>query len=283
MKTALIALLVTLALNLSAAEVQTGDTFKEVSSKMGPPCGQLRLGDRHLLYYERGEIELRSGIVSRVALLSADDYAALEAKRVANATRVREEQAVRRAQLSAEGEKLMARKLADAAFQTAPLAFQVAFWEDFARRYPDVPSSEQLVIARLRYAEQLETRHAKVEQAERLADLETRVVEAEARLAQAESGTYRVRNYAGYGYNASPNRSYTLWPVEYHYFKTIQSPAVSPGIYNRPPSSSRNDANSRICTDNSRNDRSGSDNYELGRRDNSSGQRTFGAGGRFRL
>ncbi len=159
-----------------------------------------------------------------------EDFAVLETKRTAIAGRIREEQAARRAQVTAEGEKLMASKLADNQFQAAPLAYQVAFWEDFSRRYPDVPSAEPLTIARLRYAEQLEAKRIQVEQDMRLAELELRTREVEAR---ADANARRIRHYR-YADSAS-FQPFNMWPIEYHYFDVIHSPAASPGIFSQQP------------------------------------------------
>jgi len=282
MKTVTLALVVTLAVNLSAAEIKPGDTFNEVKATMGPARGQLRLGDRLLLYYDRGEVELQAGVVSRVALMSLDDHAALETKRAAIATRIREEQAVRRAQVSAEGEKLMARKLADATFLAAPLSYQVAFWEDFSRRYPEVPSAEPLTIARLRYAEQLESKRAQTEQEERLAELEIRAREIEATAALAEARSRRIRQYR-YADGAS-YQPFTLWPVEYRYFDVIHSPAASPGVFSQPPSYRRDDASSGINYDRSqRNNRFNREDNDLGKCGSQTGHARSRADGRFRM
>ncbi len=199
MKAASVALFVTLTLHLSAAEVRLGDTLNDLGAVMGAPRGQLRVGERQVLYYDRGEIELRAGTVSRVALLSVDEFAALEARHAAIAARFRQEQEIRRGQMKARGEEILAAKLADPRFRATPLRYQVSFWEDFARRYPDVPSAEPLISARLLFAEQLEANRAKAEQAEYVAQLEFRAREAEARVAEVEARDDRSHNFAYYG------------------------------------------------------------------------------------
>lgn len=206
MKAVIPVLLLSLSLTLTAAEVRLGDTLDQVCVTVGMPKGQLRAGDRHLLYYDRGEIELRAGTVTRVTLLSVEAQAALEARRSAEAVRVREEQELRRVRENAEGEELKARRLADRSFQAAPPAYQFAFWDSFARRYPGVPVAEQLTVARMRLAEQQEQLRVRNEQAERLADLEARVAEAEARAAEAESTAQRATYYPIYSYGRFSRR-----------------------------------------------------------------------------
>lgn len=227
MKIVSLVLLVFAPLVLPAGEVRPGDTLDEVRATLGTPRGQLLAGGRYLLYYERGEIELRAGVVTRVALLSVDDHAAREARRAAEAVRVREEQEIRRARLSAEGEALKARRLADPAFQAAPPNYQVAFWADFSRRYSDVPSEEQLTAARQRLAEQWDARRVQAEQADRLAELEARLIAAEARADASDNRSY----VSFYGGRHTRRHSDNLWPVEYHFNDGPQQPYAATASY----------------------------------------------------
>ena len=231
--------LLSLPLALAAAEVKTGDSLNDVRATLGAPRGQLKIGDRQILHYDRGEIELQSGSVTRVALLSVGDYTALEAKRAADAVRINEENV----RLDAQGEELKARKLADSAFAASPLTYQLAFWQDFSRRYPGVPVTEQLTVAHMRVAEQFNAQHA---QEERLAELEARVTDAEARADAADAKAYRFASYVGsgdYGYSSGYGyyggdryrRSQSVLPVSYRYYTSPQPYATSPGTPRTPP------------------------------------------------
>ena len=224
MKALSLVLLLSVPLALAAAEVQSGSTLKDVRAALGAPRGQVRAGDRLLLYYDRGEVQLQAGTVTRVALLSVADFDALQVRRAAEAVRIREENEIRSTRLGVEGEALKARKLADPSFQSAPVSYQVAFWEDFLRRYPGVSSGEQLAIARMRLNEQLEEKRRQAQQEERLAELEARLNEAESRASEARYEAYPVRYHSSYGrmYGQSSNG---LWPVEYH-FAGAEYPSV---------------------------------------------------------
>lgn len=201
---------------LSAAEVERGDSIHEVRQTLGQPRGQVHVGERHLLYYERGEVELRDGRVTRVAMLSPEEYTA----RVARDLRQSEQREARRQDLLERGEALRDRKLADPLFAKAPLAYQVAFWEDFARRYPGVSVSEPLAIARLNLQEKLEAQRKQEEADARLAELELRLAEAE-RLAQ-------YRTLWSYGYRDRHYRPFTLAPFEYTFFDRSLAPYSTP-------------------------------------------------------
>ena len=222
-----------LPVSLVAADVQTGDSWAAVEAALGAPNGQVSVGDRAILYFDRGQVELRDGRVSRIALISASEFEAQEARRTAAATRLREEAEIKRARSTAEGEALKEKKLADLAFRASPVALQVAFWEDFVRRYPEVPSSEELAAVRVRFSAEMEDRRARLEQEKRIAELEARVAEAEARADDAFDSSYRARTYRIYSQGAAPY-PFTLWPVGYpaHFgeqpWATPSGPVVTP-------------------------------------------------------
>lgn len=163
--------------SILAAEVQPGASREEVSATLGAPRGQLHLDGRQVLYYERGDVELQNGVVTRVNLRSPEDHAIWSVRE----ERLRGEREARRDQMLAEGTALRDRKLADPILLAAPVAYQVAFWEDFARRYPEVSCVEPLTIARLRLSEQIEDRNEREEQSDRLAGIEERFAAADRR------------------------------------------------------------------------------------------------------
>lgn len=168
MKTWPLMFLVLLPLTVFAGAVKNGDRIDTVLTALGGPRGRAQIGSRELLCFDRGEVELISGVVTRVALRSAEAQAAFETKRTAEALRLREEQEIRLDRLTAEGEALKISKLADKLFQSAPAREQVEFWRNFASRYSAVPCTEQLYLARARLYEQ-----EQAEESRRLAELET--------------------------------------------------------------------------------------------------------------
>lgn len=230
MKTAPFILAGLLPLAAFGAEVERGDTYLEVRVALGEPRGQLQVGERQKLLYDRGEVVLEGGVVTKVLLRSVAAQQELEARRAAEAELARTEHLVRQARLSEEGTALKARKLADPNFLAAPAAYQLAFWEDFARLYPGVPCAEELAIARWKVAEQEEQRQVRTEESRRIAELEVRVREAEARAAEAEEAARSNRYMGGYyGYfGGRVRKPFTLGPFEYRFGENPQPPYVTP-------------------------------------------------------
>ena len=174
MKTTPWLLLVVLPLILFSSEVKPGDGIDQVRNTLGTPRGQLHLGNRELWSFARGEVELTSGVVTRVALRSEAAQAAFETKRTAEVSQVREEQEIRRGQLTAEGEALKASKLADVSFQSASPRLQAEFWQNFAIKYPRVSCTEQLSLARACFYEQEHAEQLAAEEAQRRVGIKAR-------------------------------------------------------------------------------------------------------------
>jgi len=226
MKAALFVLSVLVPFAAASAEVRTGDSACDVRATLGTPRGQMKAGDRQILLYDRGEVELRGGAVTRVALLTDAEFAALSARRAAEATRLSER--------NAQGETLKASKLADSTFLGTPASYQLAFWQDFSRRFPGVTVSEQLQAARARVTEQY---YEHLVSEERLAELEARVSDTEAWARRAAVDSYQVASYVsdtGYGYYGGYYRRYhgsqdsAAWPVQYQFARSPQPYATSP-------------------------------------------------------
>jgi hypothetical protein len=166
----------------SAIEIHRGDSLADVRSALGTPRGQAKLGDRLVLFYDDGQVQLVDDRVTRSDFLSPEELATQQAEdaRIAQL----------RSQRISEGEALKAKKLADPAFASAPPAYQVTFWEDFQQRYPEVSCDDEYHLALARRQEQLE------EEAhdQSATDLEARVANAEDNAAQAEQDALQARS-----------------------------------------------------------------------------------------
>lgn len=186
--------------------VELGDTVKEVKAELGKPSSSIQIGERQVLYYDRGRIEAVDDAVVEVDLVSQEEADA--ARRLREEVRARMEQEQREKALArhAEGVTLRDTKLSDVAFMHASASRRVSFWRSFKSRYPDVELGVEYEEAlRELYVERQAQRKETQEQA-RLRDLEQRVLEAEDRAARAEQRAYdearrRDRNrYTSYSY-----------------------------------------------------------------------------------
>lgn len=172
------------ALALST-EIKPGDSLNDVNSALGMPIGQAQVGGKLVLFYDRGQVQLVDGRVTDVNLLSPQDFAAHQAQQTAEAAQTAQIQAER----AAEGEALKAKKLADPAFISAPPSYQVGFWQDFRRQYPEVSCDDEYKLALARLQEQ----QAAQDHDQQIANLEARVANAEDNAAQAERDARQAR------------------------------------------------------------------------------------------
>lgn len=160
---------------MMAAEVGPGATYAEAVAELGSPRGRLQLGDRNLVYFERGEIEMREGRVTRVDLRTPEENALL----LAREEQQRSVRVDRQRELVAAGKAERDAKLADDNFRNAPVAYQVSYWQDFVRRYPGVSVAEPLTIARMKYNEQLEQKQQADRETQRREEREERELAAQ--------------------------------------------------------------------------------------------------------
>jgi hypothetical protein len=130
----LAALALLLAIPSRAADPETGDPRAQVIRLLGKPKGRASAGELETLAYDRGVVELTTGHVTRVRLVTAEllaqRIAAQEAAARANAERQRER--------IAAGEKARDELLQNDAYTTNSPAEKVAAWEQFRQAHPDV-------------------------------------------------------------------------------------------------------------------------------------------------
>ena len=207
------------AASLMAAEVVPGASLDEALATLGSPRGRLQVGERNLVYFQRGEIEVQAGRVIRVDLKTPEEQAAW----LARAEEQRSAREERRQQLVAAGTAERDRKLADENFRAAPLAYQVSYWQDFVCRYPDVSVVEPLTIARMKYNEQLEEKHKKVRDEQRIAELERQLA---ARNDKPE--VYPLFTSSPYYSHYRSYSSPTFGPFDYTFFSSPLPPYTTP-------------------------------------------------------
>jgi hypothetical protein len=173
MKTIAFLLLLATPVLAHATDVHPGDSLADVQAALGTPIGQAQLGNKLVLDYANGQVQLVGGKVINSNLLSPEAFATQQAQQKADEAKA----AQLKAQRIAEGKALKAQKLADPNFISAPPSYQVAFWQDFRLRYPEVSCDDEYKLALARQQENEQN----------VADLKARVADAENRAAQAEN------------------------------------------------------------------------------------------------
>lgn len=182
-------------LSAASAAVAPGDTREDVIAILGKPSGYIGSERFEILYFDRGEVVLRDGIVQSHTIVSQEEAeqkrAALEMERQDYQQR-RQEARERRL---AEGRAIRDRKTADPEFAAMEPSARLAFWQVFRQKYPEVDIDFEYSVAaqqaRLAHSERM----AELERERRLNELERRVAEAEhqARLAEREAQAARER------------------------------------------------------------------------------------------
>jgi hypothetical protein len=170
----------------SADEIRSGDSLESVIAILGPPPGEVEVGNRTLLYYERGRVELESNRVVDVDLISQAEADARRLKQQAAAERAQKEAAARRAQMKAEGEAVLEKKLSDPSFLASPPRYRLEYWEQFMRNYPDVPIQTEYRTAFSEVRAEEAARQAEEDHARQMAAMQRQLQEAEQRAYQAQ-------------------------------------------------------------------------------------------------
>lgn len=161
-----------------APPVATGQTPAEIIEQLGRPRGKFQVGKRLTYYYEQGMVDFLDGRVVKATILSPAELrrkreAEIEARRAAEAERQR---------ITDEGDRELARALADPALQQRSPAERIAFWTAFKKRYPYTNVGKPLAEAAVAMTDE----KAKRERADRAAAAESRVEEIRARLKQLD-------------------------------------------------------------------------------------------------
>ena len=193
---------------VARAGVAEGWTREQVTAELGPPTGSIAMSGREVLYFERGTVEFRNGRVARADLVTAEEARQrreAEARAYQAWLRAESERSARR---KAEGERELQRMLGDPQFLLEDPERQVAVWQDFMRRYPEVPAGVHLLEAQRRAEEARERRETE----ERLSRLEWMAVESQSRARAAEEEAQRLRSQT--------SRTYVLgWPAPYYHYQ----------------------------------------------------------------
>ncbi len=184
--------------------VRVGDSLETVRAVLGRPDSFIGIGSRQVLHYERGKVELYDDRVVDVDLVSAEEAEARRLRREEEQFRLAQQLLERRLAQEAEGRALRDRQLTDTAFLGSPPSRRIAFWQDFARRYPDVALPPDYDQALREYRLERETARTQQLEDARLRSLEARVQEAELRAALAEDAARRSERRSRLAYPVTP-------------------------------------------------------------------------------
>jgi hypothetical protein len=143
MKTIACLLLLITPVLAHATDIHPGDSLATVEAALGTPNGQAQLGDKLVLDYDRGQVQLVDGKVTSSNMLSSEAFAAQQTRQKADEAKA----AQLRAQRITEGTALKAQKLADPNFTSASPTARLAFWQDFRHRYPEVSCEDEYKFA----------------------------------------------------------------------------------------------------------------------------------------
>lgn len=195
-------------LSAALAAIAPGDTREDVIAILGKPTGYIGSESYQILYFDRGEVVLRDGLVQSHTIVSQEEADQQRAVRELERQAYQQRKEEARERRIAEGKEIRDQKLADPQFAALEPRARLAFWQVFRQKYPEVDVELEYTVAlqqtRLAHAERL----AEADRQHRLDDLERRVREAEhqAELAEreAQAARQRPRYYPVYHYPRHP-------------------------------------------------------------------------------
>lgn len=166
-----------------APAANPGDSMEEVVARLGKPRGRIASGAVTTFYYDRGTVEFVAGRVKKAFLVTPEKAEQQVAAREKAEAEWRQREEAGRRNLSEEGDRELGRVRVDATFTNRPAADRVAFWQDFARRYPYTDAGAELAKARADAA----TDARKLEEAAEVQKLKERVEAIQARFVRLDA------------------------------------------------------------------------------------------------
>jgi hypothetical protein len=127
--------------------VKKGDTVELVLKTLGKPKGVVSGGRLSTYYYEQGTVDFVDGRVNKAFLISKDEARERTAQRELAERQHREQLEAGQKRLIEAGKAELARTLEDKAFAARPASERLAYWTEFAKRYPSTDVSAQLAKA----------------------------------------------------------------------------------------------------------------------------------------
>ncbi len=160
-----------------------GDTTAEVMAKLGKPQGTITRGRITTFYYDRGMVNFRDGRVHTAFLVTPEEAERIRQEREKSEEQARLQAEAQRQRLTFEGEEALRQVRADKAFEKRPAADRLAFWQDFAQRYPYTDISTDLAQAQAVVA----ANQTQQKQSDEVKAIGQRIVAIRERLAQLDA------------------------------------------------------------------------------------------------
>lgn len=208
----------------SPREIAPGDPVEDVIARLGQPKGYIKTRTIEVLFFDRGKVEVRDGLVASAEILTPEEVDAKQKRDEKERKAQEEADRFRREARRVEGQEIKETKLSDPAFLTLPAGDQIAYWKRFSALYPDV-SLDSAYAARLAEAhrqqpleQELRSLHLKIK------EMEEKVERAEARARAAEEEARRARGR--YVYPISYYRLHYPQRSSHHH-ATVSTPTLS--------------------------------------------------------
>lgn len=163
-----------------AADVVPGQSMQEVLTTLGPPSGLIRMGGQLWLSYDRGTVKLVDDRVTEADLVSPAIAEARRAEQAALRAQAAAAAAERTEARIATGWSTKLARLGDPNFLAQSAQVRLAYWQRFARTYPEIPVYEEMEMTAAEARLEQEQQRIADAQADRIRDLEERVARAEA-------------------------------------------------------------------------------------------------------
>lgn len=198
--------------------VEIGEHISQVRRELGQPKGYLRMESLELLYYDRGRIECRDGVVVDMDLMSPEELAAKREAEALRRERARRAAEKRRVRMAERGQALKTEKLNSPAFLGGSAADQLSFWTAFRKRYPAVDVEAEFAETLQRYEHELALQRAALERERERAAMEHRLLALERRVLDAET---RARNAEDVAYDSRRDQA-----TRFYYPATVVTPVL---------------------------------------------------------
>ncbi len=131
-----------------SATVEMGDSYDEVTAKLGRPKGEMYAGEtRVVLLYERGLVTLQDGKVVFSNILSPQKWLIRKERQQEEIRVMRATAARSRLERIEKGKAEKKTRRNDAKFDALPAKERLAYWRTFAKRYPEVSVETEIANA----------------------------------------------------------------------------------------------------------------------------------------